>query len=169
MREFQIKSLQSQMNPHFMGNTLNAIQGMVNQGQKEESIESIQQLSELVRNYLDFSRGNTFFIPLHEELKFLKIYTNLEKMRFGDRFDIELKVGETVDTNIEIPPMLIQPFVENAIKHGLENRQGKGKVSIEIHQTERELICQIKDNGIGIQNAKKRNANKSKSRNSLSF
>ena len=152
----------------FIGNSLNAIQNMVHAGETSKSAKSIANLGVLVNNYLKFNQGNNYFIPLHKEIKFLTIYTDFERLRFSNRYDITLKVANNVDTNIEIPPMLIQPFVENAIKHGLEKKVGNGKVDIHIYQKENILYCKIEDDGIGIENTKT-NENSHENRGSLSF
>ncbi|NQY07545.1 MAG: histidine kinase, partial [Flavobacteriaceae bacterium] len=148
------KALQSQMNPHFVFNALNSIQSFIATGDTFNSEIYLAKFSELLRKTLNNSRENT--IELSKEIEVLKMYLELEKMRFGDRLDYEISVDNDVETDlVKIPPMLIQPFIENAILHGISPKQGGGKVSLTIKNENLESIqCIILDDGVGRSEAK---------------
>lgn len=113
----------------------------------------LTKFSKLIRQVLDNSRSEK--IVLKNELQTLSLYLEMEKMRVGDKFDYEIKVADDVEQEfIEVPPMLIQPYVENAIWHGLMHKEGGGKVSISVAQKDdKHLLINIKDNGIGREKA----------------
>jgi hypothetical protein len=137
-------AIQSQMNPHFIFNAINSIQGLILNERTEESYDYVVKFSQLVRQTLSFS--NKEFISFEDELSLLEVYLDIEKLRFKNDFQFEI-ITNAIDS-IELPPMLIQPFVENAIKHGLLHKEGlkKVKISFELLDT---LICTITDNGVG--------------------
>jgi hypothetical protein len=137
-------AIQSQMNPHFIFNAINSIQDLILHGGVEESYDYVVKFSQLVRQTLTFS--NKEFIYFSDEISLLSVYLEIEKLRFKNNFEYEIKLNNIKD--IEIPPMLIQPFVENAIKHGLLHKEGTKMVSISFELKET-LICTIIDNGIG--------------------
>jgi LytS/YehU family sensor histidine kinase len=106
--------------------------------------------SNLVRNALDYSNQN--FIPLEKEIEFLETYLKLEKLRFDDSFNYRIKC--TITRDINIPSLIIQPFVENAIIHGLFHKKGQKNLNILFEQDNEQIFCKIMDNGIGRENAK---------------
>jgi hypothetical protein len=143
----QLTALKSRMNPHFMFNSLNSIQHLIVKQDIKQSNLYISKFGKLMRNVLDVSGKEK--ISLQEEIEILELYMDLEKLRFGDDFKYELEFHEHLNTyNIDIPPMILQPFVENAIKHGLLHKKGEKYLKIEFKK-EKELVCIITDNGIG--------------------
>jgi two-component sensor histidine kinase/competence protein ComGC len=140
-------AIQSQMNPHFIFNAINSIQDLILKGDIDNSYSYIIKFSKLVRQTLNFSDKE--FIDIEAEIELLEIYLGLEKLRFKDDFEYSI----TCEANdIQVPPMLIQPFVENAIKHGLLHKEGIKKLDITFNKTEI-LHCTIRDNGIGRKKA----------------
>jgi len=137
-------AIQSQMNPHFIFNAINSIQDLILKGDIDNSYSYIIKFSQLVRKTLDFSREE--FIDIDEEVELLKIYLDLESLRFNEEFEYSIKVENCVD--IMVPPMLVQPLVENAIKHGLLHKDGSKKLEIRFELKDK-LYCWVKDNGVG--------------------
>jgi len=148
--EMKMEALRAQMNPHFISNCLNAIDSLVNHGKNQEASHYIIRFSRLCRMVLNNARHK--FVSLSEELDMLEYFVSLEKLRFGDE---RLQYTVTVDTSlnkddIAVPPMLLQPFVENAIWHGIQPKQGTGKVQVNITRMDKNRYqCTIEDDGIG--------------------
>jgi ligand-binding sensor domain-containing protein/anti-sigma regulatory factor (Ser/Thr protein kinase) len=152
--ELEIKALRSQMNPHFIFNSLNSISMLVAGKQNEMGLEYLNKFSKLLRLVLDESENN--FISLKDEIKILELYLQMEQLRFGDSFAYTIHVEEGLDEEeTMLPSFIIQPIAENAIWHGLMHKQGNKRLIIEFHQRNNTLQCIIKDNGIGIEAAKK--------------
>jgi len=148
----QITALKAQMNPHFMYNTLSSIQDFIWQNDTKNSNYYLSRFSLLMRKILDASDESR--ISLSEELEILNLYLELEQLRFGDSFIYQMHVSEEVDTDrIFIPAMIIQPFIENAIKHGLLHKQGDKRLEVAFSIVNNQLHCSIKDNGIGRKKA----------------
>jgi LytS/YehU family sensor histidine kinase len=119
---------------------------------KLQASEYLSKFSRLVRLILQNSQEA--FIPLDKELEALRLYLELESLRFEDKFDYKISVCDDVDTTmIKVPPLIIQPYVENAIWHGLMHKKGKGHLDIELYTKEASLFCKIADDGIGRQKA----------------
>jgi sensor histidine kinase YesM len=138
LAEAETKALRAQMNPHFIFNSLNSINSFVMDQKHEIASDYLIKFSKLIRLILDNSRSET--ISLEKELETLKLYVILEAARFDNRFKCVYKVAEDVDTtSIKIPPMLLQPFVENAIWHGLMHKEGEGNIIIEISMKNEQL------------------------------
>jgi sensor histidine kinase YesM len=143
-----LSSIKSQMNPHFLFNALNTIQSYIFMNEKEKASFYLVKFSKLTRMILDFSTKET--IPLSEEIKILELYCELEKMRFENTIDISFYVDEKLNTDaIFIPPMLIQPYVENVFKHGLLHKKNDRKLSIQFLYEPDMLKVVIDDNGVG--------------------
>lgn len=140
----KLTALKSQMNPHFIFNSLNSIQALILKEDVKNSYNYIVKFSTLVRNTLNYSDKS--FINFEEEIKLLQMYLDLEKLRFKDGFNFTLSIHSTIQGFI--PPMLIQPFVENAIKHGLLHSSEDKTLKIDF-KLEDVLLCSIEDNGIG--------------------
>lgn len=156
----ELKALKSQMNPHFMFNAMNSIQTLILEGNKDKAYDYLTKLSSLIRNNLNIS-GKTF-IYLEDELNLLKTYLELEKLRFKKEFNYVIHPLENDDLyDVKIPAMILQPFVENAIKHGLLNKDGVKKIDINFRKQNAVLICSITDNGIGRKAAQKLKNHKS--------
>jgi LytS/YehU family sensor histidine kinase len=145
-----LQALRAQMNPHFIFNCLNAIQDFILMEEPEQAQHYLSSFSKLIRKTLDNSARTN--ISLTEEIDFLHIYLELERMRFVGRFTWNITVQpELKDREVEIPSMLVQPFVENAIRHGkLGGLERQGELNIEFSIKDEELVCVIDDNGIGI-------------------
>lgn len=145
--EMQLKSIRSQMNPHFIFNALSAIQNLINKGDNESANHYLTEFSQLMRLTLDKSEKG--LVQLHDEIESIKKYLELERLRFP--FDYEVKVDSKINAHdTEIPAMLIQPFVENAIIHGFFEKTDNKLITIEVKLDKQRLNCLIKDNGVGI-------------------
>ncbi len=142
--ESELKALRSQMNPHFIFNSLNSIQDLILKEDTDASYDYIVLFADLVRNALNYS--NKDYIPVEKELDFLDVYLSLEKLRFKEDFVYNVEFEGSRD--IDVPSMLIQPFIENALLHGLLHKKGKKELTIKFTFTDK-LICTIEDNGIG--------------------
>lgn len=144
------KLLRSQMNPHFIFNSLIAIESYIYKNEPKEAGKYLSGFARLMRLILENSREE--FIPLSKEIKTLEYYLQLQKNRFDDMFDYTIELSENIDPDaIAIPPMLAQPFIENSIEHGLKNIDKKGEINIRFSLNNNQLIFEVKDNGIGIE------------------
>lgn len=142
------KALRAQINPHFIFNALSAIQGYVSDGDATASEIYLAKFARLIRLILENSRES--FILLSKEIETLEHYLELEQMRFRGSFDYEIILHAAILSDfVRIPPMLIQPHVENAILHGLANRDEQGKIWITFAQEDDHLVCEVRDNGSG--------------------
>jgi len=144
--ELQLRSLQNQMNPHFIFNALNAIQYFILCNDTEGSLKYLGELAKIIRSNLE--NASEEYISLSQEIEFLKKYVSIELMRFTDNLDIEIN-NHTKDPNIQIPPMLIQPLIENSIKHGIRNLKRKGIIRVDFYLTPDYLKVLVEDNGDG--------------------
>ncbi len=146
----QLTAMKAQMNPHFLYNVLNSIQGLIYANKKEEAADYLSKFSELMRLTLNFSDRQ--WHEISEEISALELYLQLEAGRFGSDFSYEVRFdAETRQQNPEVPSMLIQPYVENAIKHGLLHKQGPKRLSVDfsLNPQLKRIIITIEDNGIG--------------------
>ncbi len=141
--------LRTQMNPHFIFNALNSIQSFITSNNQLDAVRFLSKFAKLMRMILDHSMQQ--FVPLNDELASLALYIDLEKARFNNRFDYRIDIDDNVDEElVSVPPMLIQPFVENAILHGLMHKQESGLIVISLTDNgDGTLTCQITDNGVG--------------------
>lgn len=152
MSKIELKALRAQMNPHFIFNSLNSIQHYIFNSKSDEAIKYLNKFARLVRIILNNSDKPT--VTVEDDLEALKLYLELEQMRFEGKFDYIISVDENVDTDYDImPPLLMQPYVENAILHGLNPKTDKGLLTIHLSSRENFLICTITDNGIGREKA----------------
>jgi streptogramin lyase len=147
--ELRLKSLQSQLNPHFIFNSLNAIQQFINTENKKSANDYLAKFARLMRLYLNGSDSQ--FITLKQELDVLKLYCSLEHLRFADKFDYDINIDTAIRLeDYDVPAMLLQPHVENAIRHGLiPNQKAKNFLQINIKKDINNVVCEIIDNGIG--------------------
>jgi len=145
----RLQALKAQMDPHFIFNALNSIQHFVVQREPKEALDYLSKFSKLIRQVLENSVNET--ITIADELKALTHYLDLERLRFNGAFSYEIEVDEALDAyTTEIPPMLLQPYVENAILHGLRHKtDGPGRLSILLMNQVSHLLCVVADNGIG--------------------
>lgn len=143
-----LKARRSQMNPHFIFNALNSINSFIAKNDELNANKYLSRFSKLMRSVLDNSESD--FIPLADEIEMLKLYLELEKMRFSAKFDYEFTIDEELNiSEYKIPPMLIQPFVENAIWHGLRYKESGGFLKVKMINEPNILKIYIEDNGIG--------------------
>jgi len=145
--ELEMQALRAQMNPHFIFNSLNSVNMFILENNKSQASEYLSKFSRLVRLILHHSQES--FIPLDRELEALQLYLELESLRFEKRFDYKISVKDIDTTMTKVPPLIIQPYAENAIWHGLMQKKEKGHLEIEIYGTEKILFCKITDDGIG--------------------
>ena len=146
---YQQQALASQMNPHFIFNSLNSIQSFIAQNERKLSNHYLARFAKLMRITLDNSRKSE--ITIDEELSTLEMYLELESIRYKN-FEYVFKIDEHINTNIAlIPPLLIQPLVENAIWHGLMHKTEKGKLMVEMSVEDDKIKCCVEDNGVGRQ------------------
>lgn len=156
--------LRSQMNPHFIFNSFSIIQSYIYENDKEASSQFLVNFSRLIRMILENSDKE--LIPLSEEIDILKRYLYVQKIRFEDRFLYKIEVGEDLESDlqqIEIPPMIAQPFIENAIEHGDLQHSKQGLITIKLQRKGALIELVIEDNGIGIKAGRKKNNKKHKS------
>ncbi|MFY0712473.1 histidine kinase [Seonamhaeicola sp. NFXS20] len=149
-----LKSLRSQMNPHFIFNALNSVNSFIASNDERTANKYLSDFSLLMRAVLENSEQD--FIPLEKEIELLKLYTKLEHFRFKDRFDYNINIDKNINIkDFVIPPMLLQPYIENAVWHGLRYKKSKGHLEINITQTSSEQISiSITDDGIGRKKSK---------------
>ncbi len=149
-----LKSLRSQMNPHFIFNALNSVNSFITSNDERTANKYLTDFSLLMRAVLENSEED--FIPLEKEIKLLELYTKLEHFRFQDKFDYDIRIDENINVqDFVIPPMLLQPYIENAVWHGLRYKKSKGHLQIGITQmTLDEIKITITDDGIGREKSK---------------
>ena len=144
----ELKALRAQMNPHFIFNSLNSINNYIAKNEPRVASEYLHNFARIMRMILENSEKKS--IPLSEELKTLELYMQLESKRLDDKFDYSIKVADDIDQeNTLVPPMILQPFVENSIWHGISNKEGKGNIRIDISRSGQMLHCIIDDDGLG--------------------
>lgn len=164
--EVESKLLQSQMNPHFIFNALNSIQRFVSESDAFNAQVYLGRFGKLMRNILEQSRKD--IITLEEEMETLQLYTELEKLRFNNAFSTTISSDFFDTSDILIPPMIIQPFVENAILHGFKGINSGGELNIHFKESnENEIVCIIEDNGIGREKAALQNKSSTLKKTSL--
>ncbi len=152
MVELELLALKDQINPHFIFNCLNSIQNFIINQDHEKAHLYLAKFATLIRNALKLSRNN--FISLRDEMDLLRTYVELESMRLGDSFSYNFSIDDELSGMHEIPSMILQPYVENAIKHGLNFlRDKKGLLAIGVEKRDNKIICTISDNGIGIRHS----------------
>jgi tetratricopeptide (TPR) repeat protein len=150
--ELEMQALRAQMNPHFIFNSLNSINRFILQNNKAQGSEYLTKFSKLVRMILQNSQAS--LITLESELDALKLYLDLEALRFEQHFTYKISVPKDLDIEIlKVPPLIIQPYAENAIWHGLMHKEEKGHLEIEISQNENHLLFKITDDGVGRKKA----------------
>jgi LytS/YehU family sensor histidine kinase len=135
------------MNPHFVFNALNSIQSYIINKEEQMANTYLTKFAALIRQFLDSSRSK--YISLDEEITNLKLYVELEKLRFENKFDYVFDLDTKVSKYSEIPTMLLQPFIENAINHGLRYRNSKGMLQVSFIDDGRYILVKIQDNGVG--------------------
>ena len=166
LNQSKLKAIKSQMNPHFFYNALNTIQSFILSNDKKQAVSYLSKFSNLTRTILEMTEKET--ISIAEEVKTLSLYLDIEKARFEEDFNYHILVDDEIDAeNIKIPTMLLQPYVENAVKHGLLHKQGEKAVTIHFQKETEHIKISIDDNGIGRQKSTELNAIKNKNHNSF--
>jgi LytS/YehU family sensor histidine kinase len=149
MAELELQSLRAQLNPHFMFNSLNAIQELILMEENDKSHTYLARFAKLLRMLLE--NANSPFIPLARELEFLQLYLSLEKLRIPElsfNIDVDPQINKE---EIKIPNMILQPYIENAIWHGLSHKPGEKNLRIHVAQQNGTTLYEIEDNGVGRQ------------------
>jgi LytS/YehU family sensor histidine kinase len=150
--ELEMQALRAQMNPHFIFNSLNSINMFILENNKLQASEYLSKFSRLIRLILQNSKEA--FISLESELEALQLYLELESLRFDNKFEYKISVDEDIDTTtLKVPPLVIQPYAENAIWHGLMHKKERGYLEIELSQEDKILFCKITDDGVGRKKA----------------
>ncbi len=166
IQELRQSALRAQMNPHFIFNCLNSIQGYIAKGDSISATHYLAHFSRLIRIVLNTSIKQ--FIPLEEEIALLKHYMELENLRLTENFEYEINIDPKIDVfEVSIPPLLVQPLIENAIIHGLAKIKTKGRIEINYAIKENNLRIRVRDNGIGFTKQKQKNNQKSRAHESL--
>jgi LytS/YehU family sensor histidine kinase len=161
LAETKMEALQSQMNPHFIFNAMNSIQNFIIDSKTDDALLYMGEFSKLIRQTLNNSSKP--LIKLVDEIQYLKTYINIERMRFPYGIEFNLEVNKSVDINkIEIPPMLIQPFIENVFVHAFDFDSKGSKLNVQFSLVNSELHCKISDNGNGIDKSKLNRIHESK-------
>lgn len=153
--ELELKSIYSQINPHFIFNTLSTAQYFVRKNKNKEALDHINQFSDLLRAYIKSSRNK--YISIADEIENLENYLQLQLSRFEEKFDYYITVDSTINrATTKIPSLLLQPLIENALNHGIFHSDKKGilNISFTVDINTDELVCTIDDNGIGRQRSK---------------
>jgi len=146
------KLLRLQMNPHFIFNALSSIHSLMNPRDVNKASDYLGNFSRLLRSSLESSRED--YILLEEEINSLKNYLELQQLRYEKKFDYKIDVDPKIDLESAIiPPMLLQPFIENAIEHGIEHKEAKGHIHIRFNLENKKLACEIEDDGVGREKA----------------
>ncbi len=150
--ELKMQTLRTQMNPHFIFNSLNSINRFILENNKPDSSRYLTKFSRLIRMILQNSQSS--FISLKSEMESLELYLDMEAMRFDNHFTYKMMVSPELNTSrLKLPPLIIQPYVENAVWHGLMHKEEKGELEIEVAQEANSLLIKITDNGIGREQA----------------
>ena len=166
LSQAKIKAIKSQMNPHFFYNALNTLQSYILSNDKKSAINYLSKFSNLTRTILEMTEKET--ISISEEIKTLNLYLEIEQARFENDFEFEISAEKTIDIEqTKIPTMLLQPYVENAVKHGLLHKEKLKKLQILFVENEDYIVITIDDNGIGRKKSTELNSIKNK--NHISF
>ncbi len=145
--------LLSQINPHFIFNSLTAIQSFIFQKDPLQAGKYLSSFAKLIRLVLESTKYES--IVLEHEVKALRLYFDLQRLRFEDKFDYYIEIDESLDLDeIAIPPMLAQPFIENSIEHGFIQLSKKGIITVRFIKSEKSIIIEVEDNGIGVEKSK---------------
>lgn len=153
LAEYEQKALHLQMNPHFVFNCLGSISSFIVQNGTDSAIKYLSKFSKLMRLTLEYSKES--LIPIDKEIESLQNYLELEQLRFNDKFSFSIEKDPNIEDDVALPPLLIQPFIENAIIHGVIPKNESGTISISFSISNSSLHCIIVDDGVGINQSKK--------------
>ena len=149
----QQRLFRSQMNPHFIFNSLSSIQNFIVRQDSFKASVYLSKFSDLVRDILENSTQE--FVEFDKEIRTIENYLELQKVRFSNKFDYSIKIDELIDTGgMKIPPMLAQPFIENSIEHGIKHKKSKGNIFIRINLNNGMIVFEVEDDGVGREKAK---------------
>jgi LytS/YehU family sensor histidine kinase len=149
IQRLEQSALHAQMNPHFIFNCLNSIQNFILQNEQQQATQYLSNFARLVRDTLNASMNG--WVTLEEEIRMLNNYLALEKLRFKEGFDYLVETEEGLDVfDLRLPPLLIQPMVENAILHGMKNTAGQGYIQVYFREEMEQLVATVTDNGSGL-------------------
>jgi len=166
INEYKQKILRQQMNPHFIFNTLNSIQYFLLDEDTTSSLNYLTKFAKMMRIVLDNSQQT--FVSIEDEIRGLNLYLELEALRFEESFDYEIKVDDDINTyEYKIPALILQPYVENSIRHGLLHKKNKGFLKVHIQKNEDSLLCSIEDDGVGRKRAEEIKMSKGPMKESL--
>lgn len=165
--EYEQKALHLQMNPHFVFNCLGSISSFIVQNGTDSALKYLSKFSKLMRLTLEYSKGA--LIPIDKEVESLQNYMELEQLRFHNKFEFSITASPNVEFNMGLPPLLIQPFVENAILHGMVPKEGNGKITVHFDVQNSQLVCTITDDGIGLTKSKEMKENSVKAHQSMAL
>lgn len=152
LAEYEQKALHLQMNPHFVFNCLGSISSFIIQNGTDSAIKYLSKFSKLMRLTLEYSKES--LIPIDREIEGLQNYLELEQLRFNQMFDFTITKDDSIEDDMAIPPLLLQPFVENAILHGIVPKKEKGIISVDFKLAGNKLVCTVTDDGIGFAKSK---------------
>ncbi|MFM2213777.1 MAG: Photosystem assembly protein Ycf3 [Bacteroidota bacterium] len=165
--EYEQKALHLQMNPHFVFNCLGSISSFIVQNGTDSALKYLSKFSKLMRLTLEYSKGS--LIPIDKEIESLQNYLELEQLRFHNKFEFAISSSDRIEFNMGLPPLLIQPFVENAILHGLVPKDGRGTIGVRFDVENGQLVCIITDDGIGILKSKQLKENSMQAHKSMAL
>lgn len=157
LAEYEQKALHLQMNPHFVFNCLGSISSFIVQNGTDSAIKYLSKFSKLMRLTLEYSKES--LIPIHKEIESLQNYLELEQLRFNSKFNFSIYKSKDLEDDMALPPLLLQPFVENAIIHGVIPKKEMGSIAIRFEIEKESLLCTVEDNGIGFQQSKAQKEN----------
>lgn len=164
--EMKLQALRAQINPHFIFNAFHSIQHFILKQETHAAHKYLSKFAQLIRNVLEYSGED--FIPLSKEIETLRIYIELEALRFGEKLTYTIEIDPSIDTGaVRIPPMLIQPFVENAIWHGLMHKEGGGHLILRMQREPGLIRCTVEDDGIGRARSAEYNRHRAETHRSL--
>lgn len=152
LAEYEQKALHLQMNPHFVFNCLGSISSFIVQNGTDSAIKYLSKFSKLMRLTLEYSKET--LIPIDKEIEGLQNYLELEQLRFNRMFDFNITKDPQIEDDMAIPPLLLQPFVENAIIHGIVPKKERGSININFSLLNDKLVCTVTDDGIGFSKSK---------------
>ncbi len=156
LADYEMKALHTQMNPHFIFNSLGTIKSMILENRQGQANKYLGKFAKMIRLTLNHSTES--FISLQQNNEYIQHYIEIENLRFNNAFSFEIVIDNGIDSNeVKIPPMMIQPLVENAIWHGLLNKEGDKKLRLRYSLQNKKLICSIEDNGVGLMKAETKN------------
>ena len=165
--EYEQKALHLQMNPHFVFNCLGSISSFIVQNGTDSAIKYLSKFSKLMRLTLEYSKGS--LIPIDKEIESLQNYLELEQLRFNRKFEFSIHSSSAIEDDMALPPLLVQPFVENAILHGIVPKEGDGRIEVNFNVISNQLICTITDDGIGLTQSKSMKENSVKAHQSMAL